>query len=718
MYRFNPRFRSARCSRIVLLAAVAAGLSGCGEDASGPQAREVRLVAGGGAAQFGSPGQVLADSFAVLVVDATSGRPVDDITVRWRIVSGAGATLTAASTVSDGSGVARTLLRMGADTGAVVVEADADRRRGEIATFHARGVATPVLTTVAPLPAPAGGTVTLQGSNFSTRVEDNTVLFGGRRGIVRSATATSLSVEVPPCLPDRSVSVQVRLGAVASNAVATPIAGRTPGAPVLPIGGLLTFTGDDAASCIALDGTVGRSYLVVALNTDPEPGIGMPWQLTGLAGSAVTVTLPAPSLTPDVALEWEMNVRALERAWPPGPPPTALRAEAGARAAIPELGERTQFNVLNRQNRTDRITAEVRAITGRAIVYVDLDAPSGGFSQADLDRFGEMFDDPIYPTDVATFGGPSDIDANDRVVILLTPRVNALTARDENSFIAGFFYGCDLVERERCSDTNRAEIFYSMVPDPAGQFSAPRSLQTVLNTVPGVLAHEFQHMITFGRKGRLDLLWLSEGLAHMAEERVGRVFAERGDAATAAEFRRPNFTRARSYMLAPWRTSLTNEDSPGTLELRGAGWLFVQYLAAQYGGDDLLSRLTGATQLGAANVAAQTARGWDDVFTEFSVALWASGAPELAGVAYDPRLTFGSFDLRSAIAVGGTYPLRPEAIAFTDVTREGTQPQASPRHFLFTAQAGAVSPFTLSFAGRWGAPFESGSPRLAVLRVR
>jgi hypothetical protein len=197
----------------------------------------------------------------------------------------------------------------------------------------------------------------------------------------------------------------------------------------------------------------------------------------------------------------------------------------------------------------------------------------------------------------AVFGAPSDIDANGRIIVVLTPAVNALTPRTDDSFIAGYFYGCDLVEAARCAETNRGEIFYSMVPDPNAQFSARRTKDTVLRTVPGVLAHEFQHMINFaGKSQRLDVLWLSEALAHMAEELVGKVFLARGDAVTATDFRSANFVRARQYLDAPEFISLISEDSPGTLEMRGGAWLLLQYAMGLYGGDALLGRLTKSTR--------------------------------------------------------------------------------------------------------------------------
>lgn len=714
MYREEPCFRSAR---IALLAAGLILPIACGGDSSGPATPDVVLAAAAGDRQFGEPGAPLADSFAVLVTDAESGRPRDAVTVRWRISAGSGATLTAATSVTDGDGIARTLLRLGADTDSVTVEADADRRRGDVARFHARAVPAPVLTSIAPLPIPAGGTVTIEGGNFSSRADDHTVLFGGHRGVVRSADPTSLTVDVPSCLPERDVTVEVRLGAVASNVLETPVAGALPAPLALQPGELRTFDDDASLSCLTFQGS-DQVHLIVLLNRDPGPGAAMPWQLTGLAAQPLVANEHEPPRHRDRSLEWEMNLRALERALPPGQPPSALRPQAARQERLPEVGDRSEFNVLNRQNRTDRITAEVRAVSNHAIVYVDLDAPPGGLSQAELDGFAAMFDDPIHPTNVATFGQPSDIDGNGRIIILLTPRVNALTPPGEGSFIAGYFYGCDLVERNRCEQTNRAEIFYSMVPDPEGEFGFPRSRQTVLATVPGVLAHEFQHMIAFGRGGRLDLLWLSEGLAHMAEELVGREFAARGDTIIASDFRRPNYQRARSWLVAPWLTSLTGEDAPGTLELRGAAWLLILYLTEQYGGDALLRQLTGAAELGAQNIAARTGRSWSDVLTEFAIALWAHDAPELSGADLDPRLTFGDFPLRFTLAPTiGSYPLRPNGIVPVDFTAIGSLPPATFRHLLLESHLSA-EPFTLGFTDRWGGPFRWGSPALTVLRVR
>src|SRR5690606_2216800 len=144
-----------------------------------------------------------------------------------------------------------------------------------------------------------------------------------------------------------------------------------------------------------------------------------------------------------------------------------------------------------------------------------------------------LFDDPIFPTVTGAFGEPSDVDGNGRIIILFTPVVNELTPRGAAGFVAGFFYGLDLTEG---ANSNRAEIFYSVVPDPGGRYGDPRSRDDILRTVPGVLAHELQHMVHFHERmmrrqaPRPEAVWLSEALAHMAEDLVADTLRARGDA--------------------------------------------------------------------------------------------------------------------------------------------------------------------------------------------
>jgi hypothetical protein len=173
----------------LIVAVLALAVVACRGDSSGPAERDLYLRVGSGTPQFGSPGEPLLEPFTVIVTENGSDRLAAGARVRWRITQGAGnGVLAASETMTDGGGVARTTLRLGADTGTVVVEADVDRRVGGVALFEARAVRTPMIASIAPQPIIAGSTATIDGANFSTRPDDHTVVFGGRRGRVTAAT--------------------------------------------------------------------------------------------------------------------------------------------------------------------------------------------------------------------------------------------------------------------------------------------------------------------------------------------------------------------------------------------------------------------------------------------------------------------------------------------------------------------------------------------------
>jgi hypothetical protein len=677
-----------------------------------------------GDGQFGLAGAFLELPLSVQVRDATRDEIVKDIEVTWRVASGSGAGIDVVVARSDDLGIASARLRLGSDTGAYRVEATSAKRVGEAPAFSARAIPAPVLESVSALPAVAGQIVTVSGRNFRTNADENAVLFGGLRGRTLSASPTSLTVEVPRCALSRAVDVRVTIGAVTSG----PLSVQTSAAPATPVNldrGKVQRLENGALSCIQFTALpAGARYLVVPQNAVETVALPLRHELLVISGSAAPVAWPASasrSLHADRALEWESWLRQSEQTLGAVDYPSAAELESFGVDVDPQLGESRDFNVLKSDNTTRRVTAVVQAITNRAILYVDRDAPSPGLTPADLENFGGLFDDPIHTTDVRVYGAPSDIDANGKVIILFTPAVNALTARNDAGFIAGYFYGCDLVAKTRCSATNSGEIFYSMVPDPTGQFSSPRTKDVVLRTVPAVLAHEFQHMINFHRKnGRLDVLWLSEALAHSAEDVVGEEFLARGDPQTANDFQRPNSIRAQLWLGRIAETHLVAEASPGTLEQRGGAWLFLRYLMEHYGGTALLGNLTANTALGAANVTANTGRSWAELLSEFGVAVWADGAPELAGVTLEPKYTFGTLDLRARIgALSGGFPLNPASVTAQDFLRSATLGSAASDYLIVQPSATAGQQMHMAFSGLRGGPFTPASqPQLTLLRIR
>jgi hypothetical protein len=702
-------------------------LVACGESGTGPADNSVTVAVQSGDAQFGAPSQPVLDPLQVIVTDPVSREPLENITVTWQVVTGNGALLTPAQSTTDEEGVATTVLRLGSALGNYEVEARAPKMVGGPARFLARAVNPPAIASVAQQ-VNVRDTITITGTNFSPQPDDNIVLFGGFRGKVVSATTTQLRVVVPTCVPARTVPLTASLGAVASAPVTIQVNGGTTSSLQLARGEVRLIADPAELGCFQLPGGItGYTVLLIPQNATDIAGKLLPIQLAGLSGGNISTSITASAAIPnttDVPATFETRLRGRERELVERAGDALLRPQSSVSAATcptpAVVGNRCDFKVINKDDDFVNVTAELKAISTRALIYQDVNAPANGLGTGDFQTLGATFDDPIYSAVTNAFGSPSDIDANNKIVILLTPIVNELTPRTSGSgsgFIAGFFYGCDLVTVTLCSGTNRSEIFYTLTADPTGQFSNARSVNTVLSSLPAVLAHEFQHMINFGQRQSVDALWLSEGLAHHAEDVVADVYAARGDATNAERFRGQNRIRANRYLSDPPRTSLIAEGGTGTLEMRGASWLFVKYLVGQFG-PVILRNLTQSSQSSVTNVTQQTGRAWSVLLSNWATALWADDAPELAGVTVKPEYTFPNVNLR-AFMQQSTYPLRPLVEQFGDFIFRETLPSASQEYLRVQATLPSPSPLSLNLAGLFGGSFAvNAAPQLTIMRIQ
>ena len=701
--------------------------AGCGGDSTGPGDGGVNVAVQSGDGQFGTPSAQLADPLQVIVTDPVSKAPQSGVTVTWSIVDGSGGTLTTTTSTTTAAGIASTKFTLGSALGTYHIEATTTKIVGSPVSFTAKAINPPVLSSVAPTSANAGDTITLTGQNFSTTADENTVLFSGMRGKVVASTGTQLRVIVPLCVPSRSVQVQPTLGVVAGNALPLTVSGATESALQLARGEVRAFTDPNELACFRLPGNVtGLSLLFVPQNFSETVGASALVELTGLAGGAAAAfASPAALIQPttDIASEFEMKLRRSEQQMLRGPI-ASLRPQASLQSAMAtcsqNLGDQCTLQVLDKDEKFQNVTATVMAVSVHAIVLQDVNAPANGLTTADFTALAKLFDDPIYDADVATYGAPSDLDSNGKVMILLTPVVNALTPKNSSGFIAGFFYGCDLLSRSSCSGTNSGEIFYAITADPTAQFSDIRTRSTVMSALPPVLAHEFQHMINFYQRGNTtEALWLSEGMAHNAEDVVADAFEARGDAADAATFRFQNTTRANRYLRSVSSVSLLASENDGSLEERGAAYLFVRYLQEQFG-NDVLKKLTQSKLSSVANVTAQTGRTWSSLLSDWSIALWADNAPELAGVTMLKQYTYPVLNLRQRFAnLDGSYPIKPAFYSFTDFAFAANLPSAAQAYLTVQASGNAPKPLNLTFTGQRGGAFAtSASPQMTVLRVQ
>jgi hypothetical protein len=684
----------------------------------------LEVVVASGDSQYGTAGQALGLPLQVVVRTLAGKIPQPDATIAWEVTQGDASFVGTATSVTDSTGSAEIGVRFGSNTGEVVVAATVQTANRPSTTFELFLVDQPVLIAIEPGTASPGGTITLTGENFSPTPEENVVLFSGIRGRVTSASTTELTVEVPLCLPARVVSVSVQLGVVTSASLSVTV-GSGGDLENLQVGDVLDVDDDGGLTCLGLPGS-GAEYLALVYSASTVGAATHPYQLSGVSSSgplAATVfdtgdpfqrlmdtgrRLADPQAALDELLrELERELIEEVRETSVGSPPTAPDLSAPM-AAPPTVGERRTFQVFQGTGVFTEVTAVARYVGTHAALFVDEQAPDGGFTLGDLQAFAERFDEIIYPGVTGVFGETSDLDGNERVVVLFTPAVNALTPRGSTGFIGGFFYGIDLLpERE---GSNAGEIWYALVPDPTGEFSDARSKQTVLEVTPAILAHEFQHMVHFNERvirleaESTEALWLSEGLAQFAEEIVALEYEALDDLASADLFRRGTRDRSRRYLTGPDTVSVIITTGQGSLAERGAGFLFVAYLEDQLGGD-LLGRLTRTTRTGVENVESETGQAWADLLGAWWSAVYLDGPGPESGPEVYPDV-----DLRGFL--GNPYPLDPVGLGAGDFTVSGSLWSSSVGYYIVVPPAGG------STALRLGGEAGGISSRQAELRVR
>jgi hypothetical protein len=257
------------------------------------------------------------------------------------------------------------------------------------------------------------------------------------------------------------------------------------------------------------------------------------------------------------------------------------------------VGAEVELDVSPSCAAADPRRGQVVAVTDRAVVVDDLANPAPRLTPSELEGFGRAFDERVYPLVSSTYGPPTDLDGNDRVILFFTRGVND-QGLGGSSIVAGFFWSGDLFPPAECATSNGAEILYLMVPDGSGAGDVIIEPELVRQLTVATMAHELQHLVNAGtRVHRLDTerfeeTWLNEGLSVVAEEllfydvtglgpglELGAELAE--DAALGEAFDRyqlGNVGRYDIFLRAPRSFSPMGSDALAT---RGATWSFLRY---------------------------------------------------------------------------------------------------------------------------------------------
>ena len=337
-----------------------------------------------------------------------------------------------------------------------------------------------------------------------------------------------------------------------------------------------------------------------------------------------------------------------------------------ARTTVPPVGSVQQFHVLSSEKpeRFSRVGARLSYVGTNILIYVDTLAPANGFTPDQLNAFGQLFDQTLYPIDLNAFGTPSDIDQNGHLIVLLSPVVNALTPTADcatQGFFGGFFDGIDLSSTDTSS--NQGEIFYSLVPDPNATVSCAHSVADLEAETPATFLHELQHLINFSQHfvvhhGAPELGWLDEGLSIVAEE-LGSLYYEdkfpppQGRTNPAQLF--PDSSQgfingllfdSYSYLLKTDTATVTlHSDADGGLAWRGGDWLLMRWLG-DVKGTAIYKTLIQSNLTGTANIAGAAGESFDALFGDFSLALYTDSLPGIPKSSIPVRNRFARRNLR------------------------------------------------------------------------
>ena len=520
-------------------------------------------------------------------------------------------------------------------------------------------------------------------------------------------------------------------------------------------GDVAVISSTASKGCIKVASTSApSSYVLIAANLNPIPDVVATFGLKSDEGETVpTTTLLAnpfkivsqlstgePELPGALQSRFEAKLRLTERReinFPAGKRAyqselTSPPVRRSLSVSIPNIGDKGNFKVPAQFDangtylgggcsKFTSVTATVKYISTRAIIYLDDAAPTGGFTDLDFSEIAAEFDNLIYPTDVAYFGEPLDRDANSRIIILYTPLVNKLTPANQSSFVGGFFFVGDLFPvgtgSGQCQQSNFAEIFYALAPDPSGTINNNvRSTTSVRQGTRGTIAHEVQHMINGSEYLRspvkeLESTWLDEGLSHFAEDLNGRVlrgFTETGNYTDAqlrtsfndyVAFFFQNFARFRAYLVKPAALSPTSSSADTLIEVRGAAWALLRYTADHYApGGDIKAFTRGLVVGPDTGVINLTLRAGNIPFDTLDAGWLVANIADDAGIPnLPPKYTYKTYNMpdatrRATNTSNPPFPLQPTPITGSGFVASGVQLRSgSGAYYTFSRGAAALA---------------------------
>ncbi|MGB4594393.1 MAG: hypothetical protein WBI14_00620 [Anaerolineaceae bacterium] len=238
------------------------------------------------------------------------------------------------------------------------------------------------------------------------------------------------------------------------------------------------------------------------------------------------------------------------------------------------------------------------------------------YSESELNRLAETFDQEIIPTDREFFGEEWTPGVDD------DPRIYVLYAKGLGDNIAGYFSSADELHPDAHEYSNAHEMFL-MSADNVGLGE---------DYIYGTMAHEFQHMIHW-YQDKNEETWMNEGAAMLAEQLNGY---DTGGFDW-------EFVRNPDMQLTDWGGDI-GENGPHY----GASYLFLSYFLDRFG-EDATKALVAHDENGFSSI--------DKVAQELALTNPATGKPytgielfvewSVANYLNDPTVADGRFSYKS-----------------------------------------------------------------------
>jgi len=537
-------------------------------------------------------------------------------------------------------------------------------------------------------------------------------------------------------------------------------------------------------------GSGARDYVIIVGNTSPQHDVVANYVVKADRSTTGSFGIQAaPDLAGRYSLQLdqvplarspqeavENRIRGFERSG------LSLRSRAGisgvsrfsartsmqvSSTSVPAVGSVINFNIPNASTKNlctnfIKTQATVASVSRRAILVVDtLDGqPSALFTQQVLDSITAEFDNITYPTDSSYYGNPTDVDSNQHIILLFTGQINKLTPPNtQGGFVGGFFFAGDFFPPTQpagggpgsfCPESNQAEIFYLLAPDPTGKFGNVRSTSSVRQGTRGTIAHEFQHMINAGNRfldptvSSFEATWLDEALAHFAEDAVGRV--QRGftdlqpltfrdlvpcnsPCSQANDFNAffyQNLARLTYWMVHTGQFSPMSKMADTSLATRGAAWAIVRYAADNYSNGNprsLTHALAAGPDTGVNNFVAATKAPLDTLVKGWLVSMYADHLG-IAGLPSEYQYRSYNFrDVMPPVAKAvlnqftASYPLLVPLIGSGSDNIPSTNLSGSGTYYRLNVAAGAAAK-NVKVLDTSGATASFAGERVYVLRVQ